>query len=96
MARQRDVTEKRMFGGIGFLLNGNLLVAVRRDSLLVRLGPEQREGALAEPHVSAFHITGRGTMKGWFVVGLEGVEDDDQLTDWIQRASQFVETLPGK
>ena len=85
-----------MFGGIGFLLNGNLLVAVRKDSLLVRLGPEQGKEALSEPHVSEFKITGRGTMKGWVVVSLEGVDADDQLKDWIQRAVRFVGTLPAK
>ena len=85
-----------MFGGVGFLLNGNLLVAVRKDSLLVRLGPEQCEEALSEPHVSEFTITGRGTMTGWVVVGLERVEDDSQLADWIRRAVKFVKTLPVK
>ena len=64
LARRKHVEEKRMFGGAGFLLNGNLLVAVRKDSLLVRLGPEQAEEALSEPHVSEFKVTGRGTMTG--------------------------------
>src|SRR5437867_1727165 len=82
--------EKKMFGGIGFLLNGNLLVGVRKDSLLVRLGPEQSDEALQEVHVSEFKITGRGTMKGWVVVSLEGVQNDDQLKGWIQRAVKFV------
>ena len=73
LARRKNVEEKRMFGGIGFLLNGNLLVGVRKDSLLVRLGPEQGEEALKEAHVSEFEIKVRGTMKGWVVVSLEGV-----------------------
>ena len=65
-------------------------------SLLLRLGPEQGEEALSEPHVSEFKITGRGAMTGWIVVSLEGVEDDDQVTKWIQRAVNFVTTLPAK
>jgi len=85
-----------MFGGIGFLLNGNLLVGVRKDSLLVRIGPEQSAEALQEAHVSEFTIGGRGTMKGWIVVGLEGVKDDGQLSAWIQRAVKFVGSLPAK
>ena len=85
-----------MFGGIGFLLNGNLLVGVRKDSLLVRLGPEQSDEALKEAHVSGFQITGRGTMKGWLVVSLEGVQSDDQLKGWLQRAVKFVGKLPAK
>ena len=96
LARRKHVEEKRMFGGIGFLLNGNLLVGVRKDSLLVRLGPEQSDEALKEAHVSEFQITVRGTMKGWVVVGLEGVQSDDQLKDWLQRAVEFVGKLPAK
>ena len=96
LARRKTVEEKKLFGGIGFLLNGNLLVAVRKDSLLVRVGPEQGEEALLELHVSDFKITGRGTMKGWLVVSLEGVEGDEQLSAWIQRAVRFVGTLPAK
>jgi len=96
LARRKNVEEKKMFGGIGFLLNGNLLVGVRKDSLLVRVGLEQSDEALQGTHVSEFKITGRGTMKGWVVVALEGVEDDDQLSAWIQRAMKFVESLPVK
>ena len=96
LARRKGVEEKRMFGGIGFLLNGNLLVGVRKDSLLVRLGPEEGDEALKEAHVSEFKIDGRGTMKGWVVVGLVGVQGDDQLKGWIQRAVKFVGKLPAK
>ena len=96
LARRKNVEEKKMFGGRGFLLNGNLLLAVRKDSLLLRLGPEQGGEALSEPHVSEFKITGRGVMTGWVVVSLEGIGDDDQLTKWIRRAIKFVETLPKK
>ena len=94
--RRRNIEEKKMFGGIGFLLNGDLLVGVRKDSLLVRLGPEQGDEALQEASVSEFKIGGRGTMKGWVVVALEGVQGDDQLKGWIQRAVKFVGKLPGK
>jgi TfoX/Sxy family transcriptional regulator of competence genes len=96
LARRKNVEEKKMFGGVGFLLNGNLLVGVRKDSLLVRLGPEQGDEALKEAHVSEFKIGGRGTMKGWVVVSLEGVEGEDQLKGWIQRAIKFVGSLPPK
>ena len=96
LARKKNVEEKKMFGGRRFLLNGNLLLAVRRDSLLVWLGHEQGEKALSEPHVSEFKITGRGARKGWVVVRLGGVEADDKLTKWIQRAVKFVKTLPAK
>ena len=95
IGRRRNVTEKRMFGGVGFMLNGNMCVGVWKDSLIVRLGPEQAAVALAEPHVVEFDITGRA-MKGWAMVEPEGLETDEQLSDWIQRAEDFVQTLPMK
>jgi len=64
LARRRNVEAKKMFGGIGFLLNGNMCVGVWKDSLIVRVGPEQYEDALQESFVSEFDITGRA-MKGW-------------------------------
>ena len=96
LARKKGIEEKKMFGGIGFLLNGNLLVGVRKDSLLVRLDPEDSDAALHEDHVSEFKITGRGAMKGWLVVSPEGLQNEDRLRGWIQRAVKFVETLPRK
>jgi TfoX/Sxy family transcriptional regulator of competence genes len=95
LARRKNVEEKKMFGGIGFLLNGNMLVGVWKDSLIARLGPEEGEEALREPHVKEFDITGR-PMKNWVLVGPEGVERDKQLSDWVQRAMKFVAKLPAK
>src|SRR5262249_9048130 len=95
LARKRGVEEKKMFGGVGYLLNGNLLVGVWKDSLIVRLGSDNYDDALREPHVREFDITGR-PMKGWVLVEPEGVEDDGQLIDWIERATRFVRTLPAK
>ena len=93
--RRRGVEEKRMFGGVGFLLGGNVLVWVWKDSLVARLGPEEGAAALLEPHVRPFDITGT-PMTGWVVVAPEGIGEDDQLADWIDRAAAFVETLPAK
>ena len=95
LARRKGIEAKKMFGGIGFLLNGNMLVGVWKDSLIVRLGPEEGEEALKEPHVREFDITGR-PMKGWVLVEPEGVEGDDQLAGWIDLAVKFVEALPKK
>ena len=95
LARRKNVEEKKMFGGVGFLLNGNLLVGVWKDSLCVRLGLEEAEKALSEPHVKEFDITGR-PMKGWVLVEPEGVRHDDQLQGWLQRAVKFVGKLPAK
>jgi TfoX/Sxy family transcriptional regulator of competence genes len=95
LARKRNIEEKKMFGGVGFLLNGNMLVGVWKNSLIIRLGPDNYEEALMEPHVREFDITGK-PMKGWVMVEPDGIEDDGQLTDWIQRATDFVGTLAKK
>jgi hypothetical protein len=85
-----------MFGGIGFLLNANMLVGAWKDSLLVRLGPEQSDEALKEAHVSEFKITGRGTMRNWVPVEPEGVEDDDQLKGWVSAGGEVRREGPGR
>ena len=95
LARKREMEEKKMFGGVGFLLNGNLLVGVWKDSLIVRLEPEESTDALREPHVKAFDVTGR-PMKGWILVEPQGIEDEDQLRGWIEQATMFVKSLPKK
>ena len=84
-----------MFGCLCFLLNGNALAGVWKDSLIARLGPDEGEAALREPHVRAFDITGR-PMRYWVLVEPEGIEDDDQLREWVGRATEFVEMLPRK
>ena len=95
LAQRKNIRGKKMFGGIGFLLNGNMLVGVWKDSLIVRLGLDEAEEALLEPHVRAFDITGK-PMKGWVLVEPEGVQNDEQLSAWIQRAVKFVGKLPAK
>lgn len=95
LKRRKRVEERKMFGGIGFLLNGNLLVGVWKNSFVARVGPEAYEEALLEPHAAVFDITGRA-MKGWVLVESAGVERDEQLRDWIARAVKFVGKLPGK
>lgn len=95
VSRKKGIAEKKMFGGVGFLLNGNMLVGVWKEFLIVRLGPEVGAKALQDPFVIEFDITGK-PMKGWVMVVPEGITDDGQLKKWIQQASKFVETLPAK
>ena len=94
-AARRGITEKKMFGGVCFLLNGNMLVAVWNDSLIARLGVEQAEIALTEPDVREMDLTGR-PMKGWIIVEPDGIDSDQQLTRWIDLSLTFVRTLPAK
>ena len=90
-----DIDEKKMFGGIGFLLNGNMACGVNKDDLIVRVGPEAYESALAESHTKEFDMTGR-PMKGWVVVRPGGYETDEALKSWVQRGVDFALTLPPK
>ena len=95
LARRKNVEEQKMFGCISFLINGNALAGVWKDRLIARLGPDEGEAAMREPHVRAFDITGR-PMRNWVAVEPEGVEDDDELEAWLERATTFVRTLPKK
>ena len=95
LGRRKHVEEKKMFGCICFFINGNALAGVWKDRLIARLGPDEGEAALREPHVRQFDIT-RRPMRNWVAVEPEGVEEDDQLRGWIERATKFVETLPKK
>lgn len=95
LAGRDGVTEKRMFGGLGVLLNGNMLVGIAGDRLIVRLGPDAHAAALARPHVGEFDITGR-PMKGWVMVSPDGTDTDAELQAWLDQALAFAATLPPK
>jgi TfoX/Sxy family transcriptional regulator of competence genes len=95
LASKRGIEDKKMFGGVGFLLHGNMLVGVWKDSLVVRVGPDEYEDALQQPFVGELDITGRA-MTGWVLVAPEGLDDDSQVRDWIGRAEKFVSMLPAK
>ena len=95
LARTKHVEEKKMFGCVCFLINGNALAGVWKDRLIARLGPDEGEAAQRAPHVRAFDITGK-PMRNWVAVEPEGIEDDGQLKAWVERAIKFVRTLPKK
>lgn len=92
---RRNIVEKRMFGGLVFLLNGKMLVGIWETSLIARLGIEQAKMALKKANVSQFEVADR-PMKGWVMVDPDGLESDLQLADWVELATEFVSTLPGK
>ena len=93
IGRKKGIEEKKMFGGVGFLLNGNMLVGVWKDSMIVRLGSEEGENALRERHVRVFDITGKA-MTGWVMVAAEAVSTEDEVKDWVKRAVKFREITP--
>ena len=92
---RRDVVEKKMFGGVVFMLRGNLCVGIWQTALIARLGPDQAAAALSQPHVGQFDITGR-PMKGWVLIQADGLDLDVDLAAWISQAEEFVGTLPAK
>jgi len=92
---QPNVEDKKMFGGVGYLVNGNMVCGVLNEDLIVRVGPEGYEEALGEEHVREFDITGRA-MRGWVMVGPEGHASDDDLTRWVSLGLDFALSLPPK
>jgi hypothetical protein len=95
LAEQDAVTEKEMFGGIAFLLSGNMAVGVTRDDLMVRVGKDESDDALAQPHTRVFDMTGR-PMRNWVLVEPAGVETDLALAEWVARGVGFARSLPPK
>ena len=90
------VTEKKMFGGLAFLINGNMSVsASRQGGLLLRVDPDQTDGLLRKPHAEPFAMRGR-EMQGWLRVTPEGVKTKRQLATWVARGVGYARTLPAK
>ena len=87
--------EKKMFGGICYLIHGHMVAGVYKDYLILRLGEEEARAALDKAHVQVFDITGR-PMKGWVMVAEPGFADLADLLHWMTLAKQFVEKLPPK
>lgn len=84
-----------MFGGVGFLLHGNMACGVNKDDLIVRVGADNYSNAVMRPHARPFDITGR-PMSGWVMVELAGYADDSDLSNWVQTGIEFALTLPAK
>lgn len=95
LAPRADVTERKMFGGIAFMLGGNMAVGVIGDDLMVRLEPSDADKALAEPHARPMDFTGR-PMKGMVFVDPGGTEADVDLAAWIEAGADFAASLPPK
>ncbi|MBL7199788.1 MAG: TfoX/Sxy family protein [Anaerolineae bacterium] len=87
--------EKKMFGGIGYMVRGNMACGVHRDGLIVRVGPDLYEASLGETHTRVFDMTGR-PMKGWVVVAPDGVASGEALKAWVQKGVEYTLSLPAK
>jgi len=95
LARRKGLTERKMFGGIAFMLGGNMCCGVVKDELMVRVGAEQHDEALALPGARPMDFTGR-PMKGMVFVRRAGYRDDKALAAWVKRGADYAASLPAK
>lgn len=94
-AGREDVVEKKMFGGIAFMVAGNMCCGVVGDRFMARVGPDRYGEALSRPHAGEMDFTGR-PMKGFVYVAPEGIEEDADLQSWVSLCEEFVRSLPPK
>jgi len=90
-----DIADRRMFGGVCFLIHGHMACGILGDALIVRVGEDGFGDAMGEPHTRLFDFTGR-PMRGWVVVGPEGIDSREALARWVARGVAFAEGLPPK
>lgn len=95
VARRKGITEKKMFGGLCFLASGNMAFGIVKEELMVRVGPDAYEGALARPHARVMDFTKR-PLKGMVYVGTKGFQTDEDLKAWLDRGLKFARSLPAK
>ncbi len=89
------LVEKKMFGGIAFMLQGNFTCGVNKDNLVLRVGKEKDTEALAQPHTRPMDFTGK-PMAGWIYISEEGVASDESLAQWVQQGVNYALSLPPK
>ena len=96
VATEAGVTEQRMFGGLAFLINGNMSVSASgQGGLLLRVDPAETDALLSEPHAEPFEMRGR-VMQGWLRVDPAGLGTKRQLERWVARGVAYARSLPGK
>jgi TfoX/Sxy family transcriptional regulator of competence genes len=90
-----NLEEKKMFGGVGFLINGNMACGVHKNLMIVRVGPHRFRQALSQAYTKVFDMTGK-PMAGWITVEAPGFQSDEDLKSWMKQGLDFVSTLPAK
>jgi TfoX/Sxy family transcriptional regulator of competence genes len=94
--RLGEITKKQMFGGLGYLLNGNMCFGIYKESLVLRTSSEKAEELLISEYISPFGTTGRGPMRGWVLVSPDVLESEEELFDMLILGVQIAEKLPPK
>lgn len=95
LSDQEDLTERKMFGGIAFMVGGHMCCGVATEDAMLRVGPDAYESALAEPHAREMDFTGK-PLRGYVYVAPEGLASERDLKAWVEKAVRFVRTLPPK
>jgi hypothetical protein len=90
------LTERQMFGGIGFMVGGNMAVGVAGDDLMVRVGPDGHDEAIARTGAREFDLTAGRPSRGWILVAPAGIATDDQFASWVNTGVTYAESLPPK
>ena len=93
--KRSGLVEKKMFGGLAFLLKGNMSVGVSGDEMIVRIDPAETDAVLKQKHVRIFDMTGK-PMKGWILVDAKGLADDKALAKWVDTGVTYAQSLPAK
>ena len=92
---KRSITRKKMFGGLCFMVNGNMACGVEKNKLVVRVGPDTYEKFLKQKHIRKMDFTGK-PLKGFIYVMPEGLQRTDSLLKWVDRGVRFAQSLPKK
>jgi TfoX/Sxy family transcriptional regulator of competence genes len=95
VSKWKNLSKKKMFGGTGYLINGNMVAGIHKDFYILRLGEKNANIAIQSPKTKLFDMTGR-PMKGWIMANESAFSDDNDLKEWLMKAKKFVETLPVK
>jgi hypothetical protein len=95
VSRWKGTNDKKMFGGVCHLINGNMFCGVHKDFLILRLGENKSGDALTQPYARPFDITGK-PMKGWVMIAGDGYQDDLDLKAWLDLAKAFAKSMPAK
>ncbi|HLD94267.1 MAG TPA: TfoX/Sxy family protein [Anaerolineales bacterium] len=93
---KKGIVEKKMFGGVAFLMNGNMAVGVNKDDLIVRVNANQHDQLLKKMSVRTFDLSRGRPMKGWLLIAPMGVKADKDLRNWLQLGINYARSLPAK
>ena len=96
LSKHKGIEEKKMFGGLGLMLNGNMCCGVHENEMIVRVDPKFHAEFLSKPNIREFDLSGRSSSKGWLLLTAEGCASEKSLGDWVSISSKYTHSLPPK